>query len=286
MAVKVLVVDDEPEIRSVLTERLEHGGFDVITAGGGEEALERVRAEHPAAVLMGLAMPRVGGLQALPEMKRLAPDMPVIICTAAADVSTAVEAMRLGAYDYVTKPFDFELVYLSANRAVERHELRARIGVLERENEGAPLAERMGKSAAVEQVIEQAAQVAHSRYTVLILGETGTGKELVARAIHRQSPRSAGPFVVVDCGAIPETLIEAELFGYERAGFTGTMRAKVGRFQLAQGGTLFLDEVGDVPLSAQAKLLRVIEEREVDALGAGGPLPVDVRIIAASNARL
>src|SRR5262245_2300943 len=173
MAAKVLVVDDEPEIRSVLANRLEHGGFEVITACDGDEALERVKVERPAAVLMDLAMPRVGGLEALPVMRRLAPDTPVIICTGATDLPTAVEAMRLGAYDYVTKPFDFELVFLCAQRAVEHHDLRVRVDTLERESEGAPLAERMGQSAPIRQVIEQVGHVARSRYTVLILGETG-----------------------------------------------------------------------------------------------------------------
>jgi len=283
MAITILVVDDEAEVRSLLAQCLGQAGFDVVTAADGEEALARMRGDRPAAVLLDLTMPRLGGLQALPEMKRIAPDTPIIICTAHSDVATAVSAMRLGAYDYLTKPFDLELVRASARRAVERHHLRARIEELESQGDGAWLAERMGQSAAVARVIRQVAQVAQSRYTVLVQGETGTGKELIARAIHRQSPRANGPFVVVDCGAIPETLMESELFGYERGAFTGAMRKKEGQFQLAQGGTLFLDEIGNVPLLAQAKLLRVIEEREIYALGGGRPMPVDVRIIAASN---
>ena len=283
MAITILVVDDEAEVRSLLAQCLGQAGFDVVTAADGEEALARMRGDRPAAVLLDLTMPRLGGLQALPEMKRIAPDTPIIICTAHSDVATAVSAMRLGAYDYLTKPFDLELLRASARRAVERHQLRARIEELESQGDGAWLAERMGQSAPVARVIQQVAQVAQSTYTVLIQGETGTGKELIARAIHRQSPRANGPFVVVDCGAIPETLMESELFGYERGAFTGAMRRKEGQFQLAQSGTLFLDEIGNVPLIAQAKLLRVIEEREIYALGGGRPVPVDVRIIAASN---
>jgi DNA-binding NtrC family response regulator len=283
MAITILVVDDEAEVRSLLAQCLGQAGFGVVTAADGEEALARMRGDRPAAVLLDLTMPRLGGLEALPEMKRIAPDTPIIICTAHVDVATAVSAMRLGAYDYLTKPFDLELVRASARRAVERHQLRARIEELESQGDGAWLAERMGRSAAVARVIQQVAQVAQSTYTVLVQGETGTGKELIARAIHRQSPRANGPFIVVDCGAIPETLMESELFGYERGAFTGAMRRKEGQFQLAQGGTLFLDEIGNVPLMAQAKLLRVIEEREIYALGGGRPVPVDVRIIAASN---
>jgi DNA-binding NtrC family response regulator len=283
MAITILVVDDEAEVRSLLAQCLGQAGFGVVTAADGEEALARMRGDRPAAVLLDLTMPRLGGLEALPEMKRIAPDTPIIICTAHVDVATAVSAMRLGAYDYLTKPFDLELVRASARRAVERHQLRARIEELESQGDGAWLAERMGQSAAVARVIQQVAQVAQSTYTVLVQGETGTGKELIARAIHRQSPRANGPFIVVDCGAIPETLMESELFGYERGAFTGAMRRKEGQFQLAQGGTLFLDEIGNVPLMAQAKLLRVVEEREIYALGGGRPVPVDVRIIAASN---
>jgi two-component system nitrogen regulation response regulator GlnG len=283
MRTKILVVDDEPEIRSMLAQYLESDGFEVVTADDGSEALVQLRKERPAAVLMDLSMPRFGGMQALPEMKRLDPDVPVIICTAHTDVPTAVQAMRLGAYDYLTKPFDFDLVLLTVKRAVERHELGARLEELKTQGEGASLAERMGKSAAIASVISQVAQVARSNFTVLVHGETGTGKELVARAIHQQSPRSRGPFVVVDCGAIPETLIESELFGYEKGAFTGAMRRKEGQFQLAQAGTLFLDEIGNLPLSAQTKLLRVLEEREIYALGGGRPIAVDVRVIAASN---
>jgi DNA-binding NtrC family response regulator len=285
MKTKILVVDDEPEIRSVLSHYLEREDFEVVTAADGGEALVQFKKERPAAVLMDLSMPRFGGMQALPEMKRLDAGIPVIICTAHMEVATAVQAMRLGAYDYLTKPFDFEMVLFTVKRAVERHELGTRIEELKNQGEGASLAERMGRSAAVATVISQVGQVARSNFTVLIMGETGTGKELVARAIHQQSPRGRGPFVVVDCGALPETLIESELFGYEKGAFTGAMRRKEGQFQLAQGGTLFLDEIANVPLSAQAKLLRVLEEHEVYSLGGGRPIAVDVRIIAASNVR-
>jgi two-component system nitrogen regulation response regulator GlnG len=245
-----------------------------------------VRAERPAVILLDVLMPRLGGMDALPELRRLAPDVPVIMCTAYMDVPTAVRAMQLGAYDYLTKPFDLDLLLLTVKRALERQDLIARIDELKSQGEAISLADRMGGSRAIESVIRQVAQVARSNFTVLIQGETGTGKELVARAIHNQSPRRDKPFVAVDCGAIPETLIESELFGYERGAFTGALRRKDGRFQTADGGTVFLDEIGDLPLATQAKLLRALEERQVTPLGATRPVLVDARIIAASNVDL
>jgi DNA-binding NtrC family response regulator len=284
--IKVLVVDDEAEIRSLLAAVLQSKGYEVVTAGDGAAALQAVPREHPAVILMDLSMPRMNGMDALPEIKRLDPDVPVIICTAHADLATAVRAMKLGAYDYLTKPFDVELLVLTLERAVERHRLQSRIEELKRQGQGSSLAERMGGSPAIAQVIQQVAQVAESNFTVLVQGETGTGKELVARAIHQQSPRRSAPFVAVDCGAIPETLVESELFGHERGAFTGAQARREGHFQLAKGGTLFLDEIGNVPLATQAKLLRALEQREVLPLGGSRAVPVDARIIAATNAEL
>jgi len=283
---KILVVDDEPEIRSLLGAVLQSKGFEVVTAGDGAAALEQVQREHPTVILMDLSMPRMSGMDALPEIKRLDPEVPVIICTAHTDLATAVRAMKLGAYDYLTKPFDVELLALTLQRAVERNQLRSRIDELKRQGQGGGLAERMGGSPAIAQVIQQVGQVAESNFTVLVQGETGTGKELVARAIHQQSPRRQAPFVAVDCGAIPETLVESELFGHERGAFTGAQSKREGHFQLAKGGTLFLDEIGNIPVATQAKLLRALEQREVQPLGSTRTLAVDVRIIAATNAEL
>jgi DNA-binding NtrC family response regulator len=280
---KILVVDDEPNIRSLLGECLVAAGFETVEAGDGDEAIAAVQAERPSVIVLDVNMPRQGGMEALPELKRIAPDVPVIMCTARMDVPTAVRAMQLGAYDYLTKPFDPELLVLTVKRAYERQELVARIDLLKSQGEGMSLAERMGSSRAIESVIQQVAKVARSSFTVLIQGETGTGKELVARAIHNQSPRRGKPFVAVDCGAIPETLVESELFGYERGAFTGAIRRKEGRLQAAGDGTVFLDEIGNLPLRMQAKLLRVLEERQVTLLGATRPVSVDARIIAASN---
>jgi two-component system nitrogen regulation response regulator GlnG len=274
--IKILVVDDEAEIRSLLAAVLQSKGYEVVTAADGAAALQAVPRERPAVILMDLSMPRMNGMDALPEIKRLDAEVPVIICTAHADLATAVRAMKLGAYDYLTKPFDVELLILTLERAVERHRLHSRIEELKRQGQGSSLAERMGGSPAV----------AESNFTVLVQGETGTGKELVARAIHQQSPRRQASFVAVDCGAIPETLVESELFGHERGAFTGAQARREGHFQLAKGGTLFLDEIGNVPLATQAKLLRALEQREVNPLGAARAVAVDARIIAATNSEL
>ena len=284
--IKILVVDDEAEIRSLLAAVLQNKGYEVVTAEDGAAALQAVSRERPAVILMDLSMPRMNGMDALPEIKRIDAEVPVIICTAHADLATAVRAMKLGAYDYLTKPFDVELLILTLERAVERHRLHSRIEELKRQGQGSSLAERMGGSPAIAQVIQQVTQVAESNFTVLVQGETGTGKELVARAIHQQSPRRPAPFVAVDCGAIPETLVESELFGHERGAFTGAQARREGHFQLAKGGTLFLDEIGNVPLATQAKLLRALEQREVNPLGATRAVAVDARIIAATNSEL
>jgi DNA-binding NtrC family response regulator len=280
---KILVVDDEPDIRGLLGECLVVAGFETVEAGDGIEAVAAVQAERPSVILLDVTMPKQGGMETLPELKRIAPDVPVIMCTAHMDVPTAVRAMQLGAYDYLTKPFDPELLVLTVKRAYERQDLLARIDLLKSQGEGMSLADRMGSSPAIVSVIQQVAKVARSSFTVLIQGETGTGKEVVARAIHNQSPRRGRPFVAVDCGAIPETLVESELFGYEKGAFTGAIRRKEGRLQAAGDGTVFLDEIGNLPLPMQAKLLRVLEERQVTLLGATRPVPMDARIIAASN---
>jgi DNA-binding NtrC family response regulator len=220
-------------------------------------------------------------------MKRVDPLVSVIILTASLDVATAVQAIRLGAYDYLTKPCRSEDLLLVIQRALERRELLVHVDELRTQvGRAGTLREQMGPSDQIRNVIQQVNQVAESTMTVLVQGETGTGKELVARAIHQVSPRRERPFVALDCGAIPETLIESELFGYERGAFSGADRRKEGHFQMADGGTLFLDEIVNLPLATQAKLLRVLQERLVQPLGAKGPLPVDVRIVAASNVLL
>ncbi len=281
---RVLVVDDEDEIRSILCDLLTGRGLEVVDAAEAGAALELMRSASPAAVLLDLSMPGMSGLELLPRLKEIAPDVPVIVLTAHQDVQTVVQAMRQGAYDYLAKPCDPDKIVVTVTRAVQHlglltevHALRSALG------DGAGLRELMGPSAAVARLVRQVDQVARSNFTVLVQGETGAGKELVARAIHRQSGNGRGPFVPVDCGAIPDTLVESELFGHERGAFTGADAKKPGQFLLAHGGTLFLDEVANLPPTAQAKLLRVLQDRQVRPLGSARAVPVDVRVIAAAN---
>jgi two-component system nitrogen regulation response regulator GlnG len=284
---RILVVDDEADMRWLLSGILEAQGLEVVTAEDGEAALRKVQEDPPSVILLDLKMPKLGGLEALTEIKAVAPQVPVIILTAHGDIPTAVQAMRVGAYDYRTKPFHNDDIVLTVRRAIERQELLAEVEALRSQVGGrGSLRERMGLSPSIQKVIRQVSQVAGSGFTVLIQGETGTGKELVARAIHQQSPRGEKPFIALDCGAIPETLIESELFGYEKGAFTGAHRRKEGHFQLAQGGSLFLDEIANLPLTTQSKLLRVLQERQVQVLGGTRVVSVDVRIIAASNVPL
>ncbi len=281
---RILVVDDEPDMRRLLAGVLQAEGFEVITAGDGQDALDRVVAAAPAAVILDLRMPGFDGMTTLGQLKTLAPNVPVIMFTAYGEIPTAVQAMRLGAYDYLTKPFHNDDIVLTVRRAVERQALLAEVERLRGQlGEGGTLRELMGASQEIQKVIQQIQQVAGSTFTVLIQGETGTGKELVARALHQQSGRREKPFIALDCGAIPDTLIESELFGYEKGAFTGADRRKEGHFQLAEGGSLFLDEIANLPVTTQAKLLRVLQERQVQPLGGTRAVPVDVRIIAASN---
>jgi two-component system nitrogen regulation response regulator GlnG len=274
-------------MRWLLAGILKAQGLEVVTAEDGESALETIRRHPPSVIFLDLKMPKLGGLEALPEIKAIDPQVPVIILTAYGEISTAVQAMRLGAYDYLTKPFQNDDIILTVRRALERQALLVEVETLRSQlGPGGALRELMGPSQKIQKVIQQVTQVASSTFTVLIQGETGTGKELVARAIHQQSARHDKPFIALDCGAIPETLIESELFGYEKGAFTGADRRKEGHFQLAEGGSLFLDEITNLPLATQSKLLRVLQERQVQPLGGKGAVPVDVRIITASNAPL
>ncbi|MFQ5803063.1 MAG: sigma-54-dependent transcriptional regulator [Candidatus Methylomirabilales bacterium] len=284
---KVLIVDDEADMRWLLTGVLREQGFEIITAEDGQAALERVRMDEPSVILLDLKMPRLSGMEALEKIKAIDPLVPVIILTAYGEISSAVQAMRLGAYDYLTKPFRNDDILFTIRRALERQELLAQVEDLQSQvGEGGSRRDLIGRSPEIQKVFRQIHLVARTDYTVILQGETGTGKEIVARAIHQQSPRSGKPFVALDCGAIPETLIESELFGYEKGAFTGANRRKEGHFQFASGGTLLLDEIGNLPLSTQSKLLRVLQERRVQPLGAQKAVDVDVRIIVASNAAL
>jgi len=283
---KVLVVDDEPHMRSLLTDLLDAEGLEAVLAADGQMALDQISSARPALVVLDLKLPGISGMVALEKLKAIAPDVPVIILTAYGDIASAVQAMRLGAYHYLTKPLHIEEFVAVARRALEHRRLAAEIEEPRSQHQDADsLSELLGPGPAMQTILQQVKRIARSPLTVLIQGETGTGKEIVARIIHQLSDRG-GPFVVVDCGAIPDTLIESELFGYEKGAFTGANRRKKGHFQVAEGGSLFLDEIANLPVATQTKLLRVLQEREVQPLGGNRPARVDVRIVAASNVQL
>lgn len=286
MANKILVVDDDEASCRLMAATFRVEGFEVVVAHRGSTGLERVVVEKPDVILLDIHLPDVDGLQVLQQLKSAHAGLPVIMLTASTDIKTAVRATQMGAFDYLVKPIDPEEVVICVKRAVETRDLHREVEDLRRRvnrGEADSLAQLMGSSAAVSDIARQVEIVAASNFTVLILGETGTGKELVAQAIHRQSDRRRRPFIALDCGAIPELLLESELFGHEKGAFTGADRRKVGRFELAAGGTCFLDEIGNLPVSLQAKLLRTLESRQVQALGSGHPTSVDVRFVAATN---
>jgi DNA-binding NtrC family response regulator len=282
---KALVVDDEPACRSFLSELLEGEGLQAVSVANGLSALEHVKVDTPAVILLDLRMPGLDGMVALEKLKDLAPQVPVIILTGHGDISSAVSAMRLGAHDYLTKPCDAGRIETAVRHAINGRHVGHQIEGPRPIERGA-LSWLMGPSPEIQAVVQQVKQVARSTLTVLIQGETGTGKELVARAIHELGVGREKPFVAVDCGAIPDALLESELFGYERGAFTGADRRKEGRFELAHSGSLFLDEIVNLPMTTQSKLLRVLQERQVEPLGAKHPIPVNLRIIAASNVPL
>ncbi|MGB8657865.1 MAG: sigma-54 dependent transcriptional regulator [Candidatus Zixiibacteriota bacterium] len=281
---RIIVVDDEEAQRQQLAGFLQKQGYNVSTASSGLSALDLCQDRYFEVALLDLKMPGMSGIELLGKLKELNPDIQVIMMTAYGTVETAVEAMRLGAYDYVNKPVNLEELKLTISRALESHHLLIENKYLrERLEEEFKDTEIIGNSLGTRKVLSTISRVAKTKSTVLIRGESGTGKELVAKAIHALSDRTDRRFVAVSCAALPETLLESELFGYEKGAFTGAARRKEGRFELADGGTLFLDEVGDIPLETQVKLLRVLESQEFERLGGKETLKVDVRIISASN---
>ena len=284
MTAHILVVDDHEDIRWLLSNILEDAGFAVSTANTGQEALEVVAKHAPDLVLMDVCMPGLDGISVLKSLKQSHSRLPVILLTAYGQVPDAVQAMKLGAADYLLKPFVNEQVLLAIRRALERIALVDEIRGLRSQLESAPgLAEVMGTGPKIQKVFLQVQQVARTNFTVVLQGETGTGKELVARAIHQQSDRRDGAFLAVDCGAVPETLIESQLFGHEKGAFTGADARRQGDFELASEGSLFLDEISNLPLGIQAKLLRVLQERQIRRVGGKQLISVDPRILAASN---
>lgn len=285
MPSKLLVVDDERLIRWSLEQTLTRDGYEVSTASTGEVALAAVREDAPDLVLLDLKLPDIDGLEVLRQVKELSPQLQILIMTAYADVGTAVEAMKLGAYDYLPKPIDFENLAVTVRNALEATQLRQRVRLLSEKHLYPFRFDRIvGASNAIQEVILLARKVARSEATtVLIQGESGTGKDLLAKAIHYESARAEEPFMEIACTAVPETLLESELFGHERGAFTDAKTQKKGLVELAHGGTLFLDEIGDMTAGLQAKLLRVLEERRFRRVGGTKDIAVDIRVIAATN---
>jgi two-component system response regulator PilR (NtrC family) len=287
MRTRILVVDDELSMREFLAILLEGEGYRVDQAESAEDALRCMDLEHYDMVISDVSMPGLGGIELLARIKAQAPETAVLMITAFTTAEQAVEAMKLGAYDYIGKPFKVEEVKVLVRNALEKRSLveenkRLKAEVMERFS----FSGLIGKSKQMHDVYDLIGKVADSMANILIMGESGTGKELAAKAIHYNSPRRGAPFVAVNCGAIPDTLIESELFGHTKGAFTGAFSDRPGLFEQAEGGSLFLDEIGEVPLQLQAKLLRVLQEREFRRVGGGSALKADVRIVAASNRNL
>ena len=285
MKTKILVVDDDPDIVITLRDRLESLGYDTITARDGLRALELIEQDNPNLVLLDLEMPKLSGLGVLKQLSRHrqnGQDLPVIVMTAHGSIASAVEAMKEGAYDFLTKPFEVDHLSIVIRKAVERESLSRHVACLRSEVE-TRYATIVGTSQKMSAVMEAAQRAASSDASVLLLGESGTGKELFARSIHQWSPRRAMPFVVINCVALTDTLLENELFGHEKGAFTGADRLQKGKVEMADGGTVFLDEIGDMPLALQAKLLRVLQDHEFTRVGGTRLVKVNIRVITATN---
>lgn len=288
---RILVVDDEPLMRDFLVETLQRKKYVVDAVGNGSQALEKVKSEHYDLVVSDIRMPEVSGMEVLEDVKKNNPETEVVMITAFGTIENAVDAMKMGAYDYITKPFSADEIEIVVDRALERQQLRDENRILRNDNnqlrnqlkEKYTFSSIVGVTDVMREVYDKIEMIAPSKATVLILGESGTGKELVARAIHYNSDRQNKPFIKVNCAALPESLMESELFGHEKGAFTGAIRTTKGRFELANTGTLLLDEIGELSLPLQSKLLRVLQEREFERVGNPSPLSVDVRVIATTN---
>ena len=279
---RILAVDDEPNMRRLLQIMLNQAGYQPLLAADGREAMELLGREGADLVVSDLHMPGMDGLGLLTAMREAGMSIPAIIVTAQAEVETAVAAMKLGAADYIVRPFDLETLEIAIVRALSVTRLKIENRFLRDEAERG-VNNMVGNTPVMHKVYDAIRQVAPEKATVLIVGETGTGKELAAHAIHRLSPRSESLFVAVNCAAIPAEMMESELFGHERGAFTGAVKERIGKFELADGGTLFLDEITEMPLALQAKLLRALQEGVIERLGGHRPINVDIRIVAATN---
>ncbi|MEW6137015.1 MAG: sigma-54 dependent transcriptional regulator [Thermodesulfobacteriota bacterium] len=279
----ILIIDDDPQLRNSFEKLLIGEGHTVWTASTGEGGLEKVRSSLPDLVITDVKLPGMNGLQTFEAIHRIAPKLPVIVMTAYGTTDTAIEATKLGAFDYVLKPFEIPEMLALIEKALKAGRLmhsRVRLHTEAEEGEAEII---LGRSKAMQEVFKAVGRVASTDATVLIRGESGTGKELVASAIYHHSERADKPYVVINCVAIPETLLESELFGYEKGAFTGAVARKIGKIEQAHGGTVFLDEIGDMPFGIQAKMLRLLQEKSVERLGGRSPISVDVRVIAATN---
>ena len=284
---RVLIVDDEANARNALAELLDDAGYSVSTAADGRTALLQLEQVDPDVVLTDLKMPGMDGLSLIERGRPMSPHTTFIVMTAFATIDTAVKAIKLGAESYLTKPLELDAVMAIVDRALDRTRLSREAAQLrERFDDRFQLGNILGEHPSMQRLMKNIAQVARSRATVLIHGETGTGKELIAAAIHQNSKRKDKPFIKLNCASLSETLLESELFGHERGSFTGAMTRREGRFKQADGGTLFLDEVSEIPASVQIKLLRFLQERELERVGGNETLKVDVRVVAATNRNL
>jgi DNA-binding NtrC family response regulator len=281
---RILIVEDDRNTLSGLMEILEEEGYEVRGVESGHKALRTLERERFDILLTDLKMPEIDGMQLYEQTQSLAPEMKTVVMTAYSSVKDAVDAMKRGVYEYLTKPLNLDELFVILKKAVEDQSLRRENEELKDRLQGSYRFESIiGKSPSMQQVFKTIYKVAKSQATVLIRGESGTGKELVARAVHYNSPRANGPMVEISCAAFPETLLESELFGYEKGAFTGADSRKKGRFELAHNGTIFLDEIGDVSAGVQTKLLRVLQEKEISRLGSNDSIKVDVRVITATN---
>ncbi len=279
----IMIVDDEENIRKYLSHSLTQDGFEVYTAQYGKEGLNLLLQKQIDLILLDLNLPDINGLEVLREIKKMDVQSIVVIITAYGDISSAVNAIKLGAYDYLTKPFDYNDIKIVINKALQLISLENRIEVLERQIDRYQYGELIARSKKMHDIFELADRIAQTQSTVIIYGETGTGKELIAALIHRKSPRAKLPFVTIDCTSLPENLLESELFGHEKGAFTGAVALKRGLFQVAHEGTIFLDEIGDLDIKLQAKILRILETKTFRRVGGEKFLETDVRIIAATN---
>ncbi|MFP4137246.1 MAG: sigma-54-dependent transcriptional regulator [Halomonas sp.] len=285
----VMIIDDEPHLRITAGQTLELAGYAPVPYPGAETALAELGDDFPGVIVSDIRMPGMDGMALLREVRRRDPDLPVILITGHGDISTAVEAMREGAWDFLEKPFAAERLVEVVRRGVEKRRLSLENRRLRAELEAqqsAPGPRLVGRTPAIQRLAAMVQRISQVEADVLLFGETGAGKDLVARAIHERSPRGGHPFVAINCGAVPESTIESELFGHEKGAFTGAVERRIGKFEHANGGTVFLDEIESMPLSLQVKLLRVLQERSVERLGANVPVPLDIRVIAATKVDL